>query len=172
MASHELRNPPGSRPGEKRTQSANQAPRCQHQKLNGSSCAAPALRGRKFCRFHDAALANKKDYSLPMVEDATSLQFAIMQVLRGLADHALDTKTAALMLYGLQIACMNLKRLHAERPQQASNEEQSLAEILLRRLDLQSIPQDAQTAIIEAVQAAAGRNLTANGKLLTGITPG
>jgi hypothetical protein len=100
-----------------------------------------------------------------MVEDATSLQFAIMQVLRALADSAMDTKTAALMLYGLQIACMNLKRLNEERPQPTDDREQSLAEILLRRLDLDSVPDATRTAIIEAVQAAASGKAP-NGKLL------
>src|SRR5581483_6541508 len=32
-----------------RTDQANRAPHCQHQKLNGSPCGAPALRGRRFC---------------------------------------------------------------------------------------------------------------------------
>jgi hypothetical protein len=70
------------------------------------------------------------------------------------------------MLYGLQIACMNLKRLQDERPQEPNPDQQSLAEILLRRLDLESVPESAKAAIIEAVQAAAGEPRTANGKFL------
>ncbi len=139
-----------------RTDQANRAPRCQHQKLSGSPCGAPALRGRRFCRFHDAG-HRQKDYSLPIIEDATSLQFAIMQVLRALVAKALDTRTAALMLYGLQISAMNLKRLREETPDPANDADESLAALLLRQLDLEKVPPTAQSAFIETVQAAAAR---------------
>ena len=43
-----------------------------------------------------------------------SLQYALFQVMRLLTDKAVDTKRAALMLYALQIASSNLKRLHEE----------------------------------------------------------
>ena len=52
------------------------APRCQHTKLNGSPCAAPARRGRNYCVFH-AAAHSAPDYTLHMVEDAMSLQYAL-----------------------------------------------------------------------------------------------
>jgi hypothetical protein len=112
------------------------APRCQHTKMNGSPCAAPARRGRQFCVFHEPAHSERPDYSLAVIEDATSLQFGIMQVMRALADHAVDAKTAALMLYGLQIAASNLKRFAAEQPDTSAEREQSLAELLLERLGL------------------------------------
>ncbi len=133
--------------------SANQAPRCQHQKLNGSPCGAPALRGRRLCRFHDAS-HRQKDYSLPLVEDAVSLQFALVQVVRALVDKALDPKTAALVLYALQISAMNLKRLRDEFPSAAGAEEESLAALLLRQLELEAGSAPAQSAVIDAIQAA------------------
>ncbi len=135
--------------------SAHQAPRCQHQLLNGLTCAQPALRGRKLCRFHDTT-HRQKDYSLPLVEDATSLQFALMQVMRAIADNALDTKRAALMLYALQISAMNLKRLSQERPGAYDPAEESLAALLLREINGQETAPD-KTAVIEAIQAAAAR---------------
>ena len=97
-----------------RTVNANLAPRCQHTKMNGSPCAAPARRGRNYCVFHDAEHAKQPDYALRMIEDAMSLQYALFQVMRLLTDKAVDTKRAALMLYALQIAASNLKRLHEE----------------------------------------------------------
>jgi hypothetical protein len=90
------------------------APRCQHTKLNGSPCAAPARRGRNYCVFHDAEHAKQPDSALRMVEDTMSLQYALFQVMRLLTDKAVDTRRAALMLYALQIAASNLKRLHEE----------------------------------------------------------
>ncbi len=133
--------------------SANQAPRCQHQKLNGSPCGAPALRGRRLCRFHDTT-HRRKDYALPLVEDAVSLQFALVQVVRALVDKALDPKTGALVLYALQISAMNLKRLRDEFPNAASAEEESLAALLLRQLELEAASA-AKPAVVEAIQAAA-----------------
>lgn len=113
------------------------APRCQHTKMNGDPCAAPARRGTQFCVFHAPAHNTERlDYSLAVIEDATSLQFGIMQVMRALADHAIESKTAALMLYGLQIAASNLKRFTAEQTPDPDSQEPSLPELLLRHLGL------------------------------------
>jgi len=98
---------------------ANAAPRCQHIRHNGQRCGAPALRGQTHCHFHyriqDQALdAEDSQPLLPFVEDASSLQFALMRVMRlvqsGLADH----KQCALLLYSLQIAASNLKAFREE----------------------------------------------------------
>jgi hypothetical protein len=123
-----------------RTANANLAPRCQHTKLNGAPCAAPARRGRNYCVFHDAAHAKQPDDALRMVEDAMSLQYALFQVMRLLTDKAVDTKRAALMLYALQIAASNLKRLHEETKETANAadmaQEKSLMKELLEVLQL------------------------------------
>ncbi len=112
---------------------AHAAPRCHYLKLNGSRCGAPALRGRHLCYFHLRALRRKRDYRLPVLEDAASLQYAIMQILRALEDKHYDIKTCGMMLYGLQIACSNLNRYVASLPQ-PEEQEDSLAAILLERL--------------------------------------
>jgi hypothetical protein len=108
------------------------ATRCQHTKMNGQPCSAPARRARRFCIFHDAANRKPRDFAVPILEDATSLQFAILQVMRALADKAIEPKTAALMLYGLQIAASNLKRFAEEQsPAHSPDEEPSLLRSLL-----------------------------------------
>jgi hypothetical protein len=116
------------------------APRCQHTKLNGAPCAAPARRGGNYCVFHDAAHANLADSTLRMVEDAMSLQYALFQVMRLLTDKAVATKRAALMLYALQIASSNLKRLHEETQEISKSgdiaQEKSLMKELLEVLQL------------------------------------
>ena len=123
-----------------RTANANLAPRCQHTKLNGSPCAAPARHGRNYCVFHDAAHTNLADSALRMVEDAMSLQYALFQVMRLLTDKAVDTKRAALMLYALQIASSNLKRLHEETQEITKSgdiaQEKSLMKELLEVLQI------------------------------------
>lgn len=110
------------------------APRCQHTKLSGEPCRCPAIRGRQFCHFHDTLDRKRGVYDLPWIEDATSLQFAVMQVIRALIDKEMDAKTASLVLYGLQIACSNLKRFDLERPSSEVSEKEddaSLAMLLI-----------------------------------------
>jgi len=101
---------------------ANQAPRCQHIRMNGRRCGSPALRGESRCYFHnriqDRALAAEDvEPFLPFIEDATSLQFALMRVMRLLQiGHSFEYKRCALLLYSLQIAASNLKAFMAEQP--------------------------------------------------------
>ena len=98
---------------------AHAAPRCQHIRHNGQRCGAPALRGQTHCHFHyriqgQALDAEDNQPYLPFIEDASSLQFALMRVMRlvqsGLAEH----KVCALLLYALQIAASNLKAFREE----------------------------------------------------------
>ncbi len=46
---------------------------------------------------------------LPPVEDAASIQLALIDVLQALAANQLDPKRAGLLLYGLQVASVNVK---------------------------------------------------------------
>ncbi len=116
------------------------APRCQHTKLNGQPCAAPARRGIKYCVFHAAEHTKTPDYVLHIVEDAMTLQHSLFQVMRLLAEKTVDTKRVALMLYALQIAASNLKRLHQEGQQIAQSaeveQEQSWIKQLLDSLQM------------------------------------
>jgi hypothetical protein len=96
-------------------------PRCQHVKVNGTQCGSPALRRRRHCYFHNRMLDGKKRFtaesqmkprplfSMGLLEDANSLQLAIMQVLSLLGCGQMDPKTASLMLRGLRIASLNLR---------------------------------------------------------------
>jgi hypothetical protein len=98
-------------------------PRCQHIKANGTQCGSPALHRKRFCYFHNrwrATSINLKRTSaarcasileLPVLEDADSIQVALMQVLRLILNRQFDSKTGGLMLYGLQIASSNLCHL-------------------------------------------------------------
>jgi len=111
---------------------ANAAPRRQHIKLNGHRCGAPALRRRRFCRFHHHIL-NPRDgvATIPYIEDAASLQDAINQMLRLIHNPRPDYKACGLSLYALQLACMNLNKFKDEQatlePVDELPEEESLA---------------------------------------------
>ena len=130
------------------------APRCQHTKLNGAPCAAPARRGRNYCVFHDAEHAKQPDSALRMVEDAMSLQYALFQVMRLLTDKAVDTKRAALMLYALQIAASNLKRLHEETQGIANSADTANEKSLMKELlEVLQIPETEAERMAEEMAA-------------------
>ena len=91
--------------------------RCQHVKVNGIQCGSPALRGRRFCYFHSRPQlkpARESAFEFPVLEDANSIQVALMQVIRAIADNQIDCKRAGLLLYALQTASFNLKRASLE----------------------------------------------------------
>ena len=102
--------------------------RCRHIKVNGTQCGSPALRGKNFCFYHQTNRAATVEWyckesriiseiSLPVFEDAHSVQGVVRQVVGMLLQNRLEKKTAGLMLYALQIASSNLKRMALEKPQ-------------------------------------------------------
>lgn len=99
-------------------------PRCQHVKVNGVQCGSPALRRKPHCFFHERvdyerkqAIEDKsapRNFGFPLLEDANSIQVAIMKTVQMLGAGSLDPKIAGLMLYGLQIASCNLRHVKFE----------------------------------------------------------
>jgi len=101
-------------------------PRCQHIKVNGTQCGSPALRRNRLCYFHKSwkqtrivvgakhARSGRAVFDLPLLEDANSIQLALMQVMRLILSGELDGKTAGLLLYALQTASSNLARTNFE----------------------------------------------------------
>jgi hypothetical protein len=97
-------------------------PRCQHIKMNGTQCGSPALRWRRQCFFHERIrrerakiakdMSAQRRFDLPLLEDANSVQVALMKTIQMLGSGRLDHRTAGLMLYGLQTASVNLR--HAD----------------------------------------------------------
>ena len=112
--------------------------RCQHIKVNGTQCGSPALRDSKHCYYHVRyhwpeleALPNNNEWRKPLatLEDANSIQVSLANVMERLVMQEIDHKTAALMLYALQTASMNLKRtsLEPELPTQVVIDRESVA---------------------------------------------
>jgi hypothetical protein len=112
--------------------------RCQHIKINGTQCGSPALRDSKCCYYHIRyhwpeleALQNNNEWRkpLPTLEDANSIQVSLAHVMERLVMQEIDHKTAALLLYALQTASMNLKRtsLEPELPTQVVIDRESVA---------------------------------------------
>jgi hypothetical protein len=110
--------------------------RCQHIKINGDRCGAPALHERNFCRFHNCCASLEFDIStsaahpaaffyLPTLEDAASIQATITQVCEHLLHRRLDPKKAGVVLYAMQVASSNLDRLSKENAQHHTQDSSS-----------------------------------------------
>lgn len=108
--------------------STNEAPKCQHIKSSGIQCGSPALKEHDFCYYHQQCRTITFNYRgtyrdfteaeihLPVFEDVHSIQFTLRQVTELIMRHKIDTREAGLILYALQIASSNLKRLEREEP--------------------------------------------------------
>jgi len=105
--------------------------RCQHLKINGTQCGSPALRNELFCFFHRQSQHSLLTINpgprtrsrirpqpvaiqLPLLEDANSVQVALMQVMRLLLSGEIEQRTAGLLFYALQTASANLARTDFE----------------------------------------------------------
>src|ERR1700686_1668450 len=108
--------------------SSSEAPRCRYIKVSGTQCGSPALRDKNFCFYHQqhrpivAECYAEEKYStgeilLPAFEDAHSIQSVIRKSVQMLLQKRIERKTASLLLYALQIASSNLKRMELEKAQ-------------------------------------------------------
>jgi hypothetical protein len=109
--------------------------KCQHVMASGRKCMSPAMKKRRFCVFHlrarqqNARILAKQggeaQFQVGVLEDANSVQLALMQVMQMLATRTLDHKTAGTMLYALQTASINLHRpeFKAVDPQEEKDQE-------------------------------------------------
>lgn len=103
-------------------------PQCRHIKNDGVRCASPSVRGHYFCywhaqmreheRRHSSAEARERPLQLPLLEDAHSIQLALMEVGRAILEDRISEKKAGLLLYMLQTAKSNLKGLEADRSEE------------------------------------------------------
>ncbi len=86
-------------------------PQCQYIKTNGLRCGSPALRRQRFCYFHYEVNRPTMGIGIPALEDANAIQIALTDVARAVADERLDLKRATVLVYALQTASANLKRV-------------------------------------------------------------
>jgi hypothetical protein len=101
--------------------------RCQHIKVNGTQCGSPARRNEPYCHFHRENQPERVkvggesgvDVLMPVLEDAQSIQSVVRQVAMLVLGGKIDNKQAGLMLYAMQIASANLRRIAAEKPRPA-----------------------------------------------------
>jgi hypothetical protein len=93
---------------------------CRHIFTDGHRCGSPCLRGEELCYYHHSTrkpvTGNRRRrsrhsaFDLPLPEDRSAIQSSIGQVLQRIASNDIDSRRAGLLLYGLQIASLNLPR--------------------------------------------------------------
>jgi hypothetical protein len=90
---------------------------CTHIKLSGYRCGSPALTGQRLCYFHARMRRGAKarlDAAIPpllLLEDAESIQGALMQIIDMLLYDQIELKKARLILHAIEIAARNVKNL-------------------------------------------------------------
>ena len=89
-------------------------PRCHHIRANGVQCGSPSLKGKRLCYFHARVRRTRASKELPLLEDANAIQLALMQTMRAILDKSVDHKSAGLLLYALQTAAINSRRVDFE----------------------------------------------------------
>jgi len=98
--------------------------RCQHIKVNGTQCGSPARRNEPYCHYHRENQPERVkvggegvgEVLVPVFEDAQSIQSVVRQVAMLVLGGKIENKKAGLVLYALQIASANLKRMETEKP--------------------------------------------------------
>jgi hypothetical protein len=94
---------------------------CRHIKSNGSKCRAAALKGKAYCYYHfrlhtivsraaaPTAPYEQRELEMPFLEDRGAVQIALSEVVSAIAARRIDHKSAALLVYALQVASSNAK---------------------------------------------------------------
>src|SRR5438552_10860342 len=98
---------------------------CRHIFTDGRRCASPCLPQEEFCDYPHPTrrpVANSRQrrtrrstFNLPLPEDRSAIQASIGEVLQRIASNEIDPRRAGLLLYGLQIASLNLPKPPAHR---------------------------------------------------------
>lgn len=160
---------------------------CRHIFTDGHRCGSPCLRGEELCYYHHTTRkpvtgarrrrSRRSAFDLPLPEDRSAIQSSIGQVLQRIASNDLDSRRAGLLLYGLQIASLNLPREASPAPAADTVEElildpalgplapraeagqtnsrRSPVAALLEQLAIGEEDEEALQSILPAVQASA-----------------
>ncbi len=123
-------------------------PQCRQIKMNGLRCGTPALRGHSHCHYHTHIREHQRRHSsaeardiplqLPPLEDAHSIQLALMEIGQAILHDRISDKKAGLLLYMLQNASLNLKRLEQDHTAELVRQDYPEAVEEMERLNKQA----------------------------------
>jgi len=107
-------------------------PLCEHVMSSGLRCGSPAQRGQTHCHYHASIgtllprrflghenFRNEYErgcrlFPMPLLEDATSIQTALMQVIHAMLEGAIHVHSARIVLSALRTAQRNLPAVKLE----------------------------------------------------------
>ena len=103
-------------------------PECHHTMPSGAKCHSPALRDKAYCYYHfrqrtlapRPAPAPDEPLNLPNLEDRRDIQVAVSQVFTALGSRRISSRHASRLLYALQIASDNARRMRKSCPAPAA----------------------------------------------------
>jgi hypothetical protein len=90
---------------------------CTHIKVTGVQCGSPALRGERFCYFHQRMMRGVRTppaarlHPIALIENEEAIQASLMEVINALVRNTIDLKRAELILRALHIAVRNVRRV-------------------------------------------------------------
>src|SRR5271165_1666435 len=94
---------------------------CTHIKATGHPCGSPALRGERFCYFHERMIhgvptpPKQRVHPMALIENEEGIQVALMETINAIVRNHIDLKRAALILRALSIATQNARRVRFDR---------------------------------------------------------
>jgi hypothetical protein len=111
---------------------------CRHIFTDGHRCASPCLRQEEFCYYHHTTRkpitnpqqrrSRRSTFHLPLPEDRSAIQASIGEVLQRIAANDIDPRRAGLLLYGLQIASLNLPKIQPTKTTASQAESQTASQ--------------------------------------------
>ncbi len=114
---------------------------CRHIFTDGRRCASPCLRQEEFCYYHHTnrkpvvhprrRRSRRSTFRLPLPEDRSAIQSSIGEVLQRIASNEIDPRRAGLLLYGLQIASLNLGKSQPATKTSTERESETIEEITI-----------------------------------------
>jgi hypothetical protein len=94
---------------------------CTHIKVTGIKCGSPALRGERFCYFHQRMIhgvptpSKSRIHPMALIENEEAIQVALMETVNAIVRNTIDLKRANLILRALSIAVRNSRRVRFDR---------------------------------------------------------
>jgi hypothetical protein len=104
---------------------------CFHFKLNGQRCGSPAILGERYCHWHKRVAATTKAHvdtafaSVLLLEDADSIQAALIHIVDLLLRDQVPLQKARTILKAIELASRNVKNLGVA----LSTDERALREV-------------------------------------------
>ena len=89
---------------------------CTHIMVTGVRCGSPALRGERFCYFHQRMIRgvntppNSRVHPIAFLENEESIQASLMEMVNALLRGTIDIKRGELVLRALNAAARNCRR--------------------------------------------------------------